>query len=46
MSILLEKRVKKQIETLKEKQKNTLDLEEKKRLSNRILNMKKEVLKW
>lgn len=41
-----EKRVKEQINTLTEKMKNTLDIEEKKRLSNRILKMKKEVLKW
>ncbi len=41
-----EKRVKRQIEKLTEKMKNTIDIEEKKRLSNRILNMKREVLKW
>ncbi len=39
-------RVKKQIDTLTEKMKNTLDLEEKKRLGARIENMKREVLKW
>lgn len=39
-------RVDKQIKDLKEKQKNTLDIEEKKRLASRIENIKKEVLKW
>lgn len=41
-----EKRVKIQIEKLKQDMKNTLDIEEKKRIANRIDNMKKEVLKW
>lgn len=41
-----EKRVKIQIEKLKNDMKNTLDIEEKKRIANRIDNMKKEVLKW
>lgn len=41
-----ELRVKMQIDTLNEKMKNTLDIEEKKRLASRIENMKKEVLKW
>jgi len=40
------RRVEKQINSLKEKQKNTIDIEEKKRLASRIANMKKEVLKW
>ena len=39
-------RVKKQIDTLAMKMKNTLDLDEKKRLATRIENMKREVLKW
>ncbi len=39
-------RVERQINTLKEKQKNTIDIEEKKKLASRIENMKKEVLKW
>lgn len=41
-----EQRVNKQIESLKEKMKNTIDIEEKKRLANKIENIKKEVLKW
>ena len=41
-----ELRVKKQIETLTEKMKNTIDIEEKKKLASRIENIKKEVLKW
>lgn len=41
-----EYRVKMQIDTLTEKMKNTLDLEEKKKLGSRIENMKREVLKW
>lgn len=41
-----EKRVKIQIEKLKNDMKNTLDMEEKKKIANRIDNMKKEVLKW
>ena len=41
-----EQRVKKTINKLTEKLKNTLDIEEKKKLANRIENMKKEVLKW
>lgn len=39
-------RVDNQIKNLNEKMKNTLDQEEKKRLASRIVNMKKEVLKW
>lgn len=39
-------RVKRQIDTLTEKMKNTLDQEEKMKLASRIANMKKEVLKW
>ena len=41
-----ELRVEYQINNLTEKMKNTLDIEEKKRLASRIENMKKEVLKW
>ena len=41
-----ELRVEYQINNLTEKMKNTLDLEEKKRIASRIENMKKEVLKW
>ena len=33
-------------EKLSENLKNTIDLEEKKRLATKIENMKKEVLKW
>ncbi len=39
-------RVKMEINKLSEKLKNTIDLEEKKKLATRIENMKKEVLKW
>ena len=41
-----ELRVKKQINKLNEKMKNTIDIEEKKKLASRIENMKKEVLQW
>ena len=41
-----EKKVKMQIDFLADKMKNTLDVEEKKRLATRIEKMKKEVLKW
>lgn len=41
-----ELRVKKQVENLTEKMKNTIDAEEKKKLASRIENIKKEVLKW
>lgn len=41
-----QKRVQKQIDTLSEKLKNTLDVEEKKKLGDRINNMKKELLNW
>ena len=41
-----EQRVNKQIKILSDKMKNTIDIEEKKRLASRIENMKKEVLKW
>lgn len=41
-----ELRVKKQVENLTEKMKNTIDVEEKKKLASRIENIKKEVLKW
>lgn len=40
------KRVQKQIDTLSEKLKNTLDVEEKKKLGDRIQNMKEELLNW
>lgn len=40
------KRVQKQIDTLSEKLKNTLDVEEKKKLGDRIKNMKEELLNW
>ena len=41
-----QQRVKRQINTLTEKMKNTIDIEEKKKLADRIKNMKEEVLKW
>ena len=41
-----EYRVKKQINSLTDKMKNTIDIEEKKKLASRIENIKKEVLKW
>lgn len=41
-----QQRVKRQINTLTEKIKNTIDIEEKKKLADRIKNMKEEVLKW
>ncbi len=41
-----EERVNITINKLTEKLKNTIDLEEKKKLASRIENMKKEVLKW
>ena len=40
------RRVQKQIDTLTEKMKNTIDVEEKKKLADRIKNMKAEVLSW
>lgn len=46
ITVIKEQRVKKQINTLTEKMKNTIDMEEKKKLASRIENMKKEVLKW
>ena len=39
-------RVNMEINKLSENLKNTIDLEEKKRLATKIENMKKEVLKW
>jgi len=45
-TIIKKYRVDKQINKLKEQIKNTLDIEEKKRLMKRIEKMKKEVLEW
>lgn len=46
VTLVKRSRVDKQINSLVEKMKNTIDLEEKKKLATRIENMKKEVLKW
>lgn len=46
ITLVKRSRVDRQINSLVDKMKNTIDLEEKKRLATRIENMKKEVLKW
>lgn len=46
INIVKEHAVKSEIEKLTNKMKNTLDVEEKKKISKKIENMKKEVMKW
>lgn len=46
INVIKEKRVLEQVEKLQNEMKNTIDINEKKRLASKIENMKKEVLKW
>ena len=46
INVIKYKSVKDRIDVLKKEMKNTIDIEEKKKLADRILKMERELLKW